>query len=295
VRRQNYRYQRTLTRPAEVRGTGFLTGADVLLRFVPAPPCSGVVFVRTDLRPRPSIVAHVSSVTGTQRRTTIGTAPAQVGLVEHVLAALAGLRIDNCYVELDAPEPPGLDGSAQCFVDALLAAGVKRQPARRAIWCVEAPVKLEVNGATLALYPSSDETLTLSYFLDYGLRSPIARQVHTHTLTPTSFINDLAACRTFILESEAAVLRRQGLGARTTAADLLVFGERGPIDNELRFANEPARHKVLDLIGDLSLLGVDLCGHVVAYRSGHPLNVELSRRLYENMGVSVPRRLPLAA
>src|SRR5262249_27429906 len=95
---------------------------------------------------------------------------------------------------------------------------------------------------------------------------------------------------TFILESEAVELRRQGLGARTTAADLLVFGRRGPIDNTLRFANEPARHKVLDLVGDLSLLGVDLCGHVVAYRSGHPLNVELARVLYERMPAFFPRQ-----
>src|SRR5207248_8694130 len=100
---------------------------------------------------------------------------------------------------------------------------------------------------------------------------------------------NLAGCRTFILESEAAELRRQGLGARTTAADLLVFGSHGPIDDELRFANEPARHKVLDMVGDLSLLGVDLCGHVVAYRSGHPLNVELTRVLYERMAAFFPR------
>ncbi len=109
--------------------------------------------------------------------------------------------------------------------------------------------------------------------------SPIGRQVHTQAFTPGLFAQELASCRTFILETEAAELRRQGLGTRTTAADLLVFGPRGPVDNTLRYANEPARHKVLDLVGDLSLLGADLCGHVVAYRSGHPLNVELVRRL----------------
>jgi UDP-3-O-acyl N-acetylglucosamine deacetylase len=246
--------------------------------------------VRTDLRPRVHIVAHISNVTGTNRRTTLGEAPAQVSLVEHVLASLAGLRIDNCRVELDAPEPPGLDGSAQAFVAVLREAGVKWQPARQAIWCVETPIKLEANGATLALHPATDETLTLSYFLDYGAHSPIARQVHTQTLTPTSFANELSSCRTFILESEAAELRQQGLGARTTAADLLVFGPQGPIDNKLRYANEPARHKVLDMVGDLSLLGVELCGHIVAYRSGHPLNVELARRLYEHIAVAIPRR-----
>jgi UDP-3-O-acyl-N-acetylglucosamine deacetylase len=236
--------------------------------------------VRTDLPRRPSIAAHVDQVTGTQRRTTLGHAPVTVGLVEHVLAALAGLRIDNCTVELDAPEPPGLDGSSRQFATALADAGIEQQAEVRPVWCVEEPVVLTCGGATLALHPPADTCgLRLSYFLDYGAFSPLGRQLHTQEVTPSSFLRDLAGCRTFILESEAAELRRQGLGARTTMADLLVFGPHGPIDNELRFANEPARHKVLDLVGDLSLLGADLCGHVVAYRSGHPLNVELARTL----------------
>lgn len=291
MRRYSDRFQRTIARPTEVCGTGLVTGASIRLRFVPAPPSSGVIFVRTDLRSRAKIPAHVSYVTGTRRRTTLGHEPARVELVEHVLAALAGLRIDNCFVELNASEPPGLDGSARAFVDALLNAGVMRQTERRPIWCVKEPVVLRSGGATLALHPADQGTLTVSYFLDYGAGSPIARQVHSQVLTPASFAHDLAPCRTFILESEAEELRRQGIGARTTAADLLVFGPHGPIDNHLRFANEPARHKVLDLIGDLSLLGADLCGHVVAYRSGHPLNVELVRALHRHIAPGMALRL----
>ena len=293
VSRICYRQQRTLGKPVAVWGTGFLTGATVHLRFLPAPPCSGVVFVRTDLTPRVEIPAHIDQVTGTKRRTTLGQPPAQIGLVEHVLAALAGLRIDNCRVELDAPEPPGLDGSAQQFVQVLQEAGTVLQPARRELWRVASPIVLTAGTATLALHPATDNELTLSYFLDYGPQSPIARQVHTQTLTPAAFTRDIAPCRTFILESEAEELRRQGLGARTTAADLLVFGPRGPIDNQLRFANEPSRHKVLDMVGDLALLGVDLAGHVVACRSGHPLNVELVRTLHQQRAASrwEPQRL----
>jgi UDP-3-O-acyl N-acetylglucosamine deacetylase len=294
VRRHSYRYQRTLARTVEVRGTGFLTGSEVCLRFQPAPPSTGVVFVRTDLRPRVLVPAHIDQVTGTQRRTTLGHAPAHVGLVEHVLAALAGLRIDNCIVELNAPEPPGLDGSARQFVAALIAAGTRLQGERREVWCVEQPVVLDAGGATLALHPSEGNELQFTYFLDYGPRSPIGRQVHTQPLTPGTFAEELAGARTFLLEAEAAELRRQGLGPRTTAADLLVFGPRGPIDNELRHADEPARHKVLDMIGDLSLLGVDLRGHVVACRSGHPLNVELVRTLRRQMQQPFPA-LRLAA
>jgi UDP-3-O-acyl-N-acetylglucosamine deacetylase len=256
------------------------------VRFVPAPPSSGVVFARVDQPGAPHVVAHATQVTGTHRRTTLGQPPAQVALVEHVLAALAGLRIDNCLVEIDAPEPPGLDGSARGFAQALAGAGTVLQNARRAIWVVEEPITVRASGASLTVYPPADPgrpDLTLSYFLDYGRSSPIVRQVYTGELTPGTFLQELAWARTFLLESEAAELRRQGLGARTTTADLLVFGSHGPIDNALRRTNEPARHKVLDLIGDLSLLGVDLCGHVVACRSGHPLNVEMARTLHQRL------------
>jgi UDP-3-O-acyl N-acetylglucosamine deacetylase len=237
------------------------------------------MFVRSDLRPRARIPARIDHVTGTQRRTTLGTGAAQVGLVEHVLAALAGLRVDNCLVELDAPEPPGLDGSARQFVQALWEAGVVPQPARKAVWATDRPVTVRQQGATLTLHPLPDPELRVSYLLDYGRGSPIDRQLHSHRIDPARFAQDLAGCRTFILEEEAAELRRQGLGAHATVRDLLVFGKGGPIGNRLRYADEPARHKILDLLGDLSLLGQDLTGHVVAYRSGHPLNIELVRTL----------------
>src|SRR5262249_7583852 len=204
------------------------------LRFVPAPPDAGVVFVRTDLRPAPLIPARLDQVTGTQRRTTLGRAPAHVRLVEHVLAALAGLRIDNCHVELAAPEPPGLDGSARGFVDALRQAGTVVQPARRVAWSVEEPVVVAHGGATLALHPAEADEFRISYLLDYGPRSPIGRQTHTQVVTPGRFARELASCRTFLLEEEAAELRRQGLGARTTAAGLLGLDPPGPIDHRLR-------------------------------------------------------------
>jgi UDP-3-O-acyl-N-acetylglucosamine deacetylase len=144
---------------------------------------------------------------------------------------------------------------------------------------VLAPVTVAEHGATLTLHPLPTSGLTISYLLDYGPASPIGRQTVTRTITPELFLNDLAQSRTFLLEDEAVELRRQGLGTRTTPSDLLVFGRHGPIANRLRHADEPARHKVLDLVGDLALLGRDLVGHVVAYRSGHTLNIELVRAL----------------
>jgi UDP-3-O-acyl-N-acetylglucosamine deacetylase len=236
---------------------------------------------RPDHKPAAHIPAHVSGVTGTARRTTLGEVPAEIGLVEHVLAALAGLRIDNCRVELDAPEPPGLDGSALGFVEALRGAGVLIQTAWTPVWATDEPVTVRQGDATLTLHPpdGDDGGLRVSYFLDYGTRLPPGRQSHTQRVTPERFAHDVAGCRTFVLEEEVAALRRQGIGLRTTTSDLIVFGPQGPIENRLRFANEPARHKVLDIVGDLALLGADLCGHVVAYRSGHPLNVDLAREL----------------
>jgi UDP-3-O-acyl N-acetylglucosamine deacetylase len=287
LRRYSFRNQRTIAHRVELLGVGFLTGASVRLAFQPAPPSTGIVFIRVDQRPVTRIAAQVGNVTGTARRTTLGHEPAQVALVEHVLSALAGLRIDNCYVELNAPEPPGLDGSAQRFVDILRHAGAVLQPARHTVWCVEQPVTLSQSGATLTLYPPTHDELKISYALDYGANSAIDRQLCTQVITPETFSNAIAPCRTFLLEDEAAELRRQGLGSRTTAADLLVFGRKGPIDNTLRFANEPARHKILDLVGDLSLFGHDLRGHVVACRSGHPLNIELVRTLSQEVASPV--------
>lgn len=291
MKRHSYRYQRTIGQPATVQGAGLLTGAKVRLRFVPAPPDAGVVFVRTDTRPHAQVPARIDQVTGTQRRTSLGRSPEHVTLVEHVLAALAGLRIDNCRVEVNAPEPPGLDGSALAFVEALRHAGAVLQPARRSVWTVCQPTIVRQQETSLALYPLASNELKISYRLDYGAGSVIPTQLHSLSVTPDRFAKELANCRTFILEEEAVELRRQGVGARTTPADLLVFGPNGPIDNTLRYADEPARHKILDIIGDLSLFGHDLRGHIVACRSGHALNVEMVRVLTQRLKAETsPRR-----
>jgi UDP-3-O-acyl N-acetylglucosamine deacetylase len=303
VRRIGYRHQRTLAAPAEVRGVGFVTGHSVRLRLLPAPPNAGLAFVRTDLPGRPRIPARPDRVTSTNRRTTLGPPEAGVTLVEHVLATLAGLRVDNCTIELDGPEPPGLDGSAHGFREAVSAAGVVLQPARREVWAVTEPVVATQNGATIALHPpaaADGPALRASYILDYGPIARIPRQAHTVAVSPQTFARELADCRTFLLEEEAHVLREQGVGRHLTADQLLVFGPRGLIDNTLRYGDEPARHKVLDLIGDLSLCGFDLVGHVVAYRSGHSLNVELARALVAaaagtQAGVTLPTLPPTRA
>jgi UDP-3-O-acyl N-acetylglucosamine deacetylase len=284
VRVIGYRSQRTLVGTATVSGVGFITGARVTARFCPAPIGAGLSFRRIDLAGAPVVPARVESVTGTQRRTTLGPPESGVTLVEHVLSALAGLRIDNCVVELDAPEPPGLDGSSRGFVDALATAGIVEQAAERPIWAPLEPIVLRAAGSTLAVHPTATTDLRVSYRLDYGYGAPIPPQTHTLTVSPATFVHEVSRCRTFLTEPEAGALRALGIGRHLTAADLLVFGRAGPIDNRTRFADEPARHKILDLIGDLALCGFDLAGHVVAYRSGHAMNVELARTLADAAG-----------
>ena len=286
------RNQQTIGQTAEVSGIGFVTGRQVRLRFRPAPASTGVVFVRGDLGPQACIPACLEMVTGTTRRTTLGQTPVYVTLAEHVLAALSGLRIDNCFVEIDGPEPPGLDGSAQSFVDALHRASTVMQTERRPVWTTAKPITYASGGATITLHPcdSDQPELRISYLLDYGLDSPIQWQMATLTITPATFVSQVSQCRTFVTEDEAIMLRSQGLGSRTSVSDLLVFGRNGPIDNKIRFGNEPARHKILDILGDLSLIGCDLRGHIVAHRTGHPHNIELVRLLALQMQTVLPRQ-----
>jgi UDP-3-O-acyl N-acetylglucosamine deacetylase len=279
VRVTGYRCQRTLAASATIEGVGFVTGARVRVRLMPAPADTGIVFRRTDLASAPLIPALAAFVSDTRRRTTLGPAAHGVTLVEHLLAALSGLRIDNCEIGIDGPEPPGLDGSAAGYVAAIAECGIIEQAARRDIWSVTNPVVISVGGATIGLHPSDEPGLRASYLLDYGVFGPIHRQAFTMEVRPDEFVREVAMCRTFVTEAEVQGLRDQGIGRHLTTSDLLVFSARGPIDNRLRFADEPARHKVLDLIGDLALCGFDLAGHVVAYRSGHALNVQLATRL----------------
>src|ERR1019366_577830 len=167
VKRIQDRNQQTIGTVVEVHGTGYVTGRHVRMRFRPAPAATGVVFVRSDLGPQACIPARVENVTGTARRTTLGQPPIYVSLVEHVLAALSGLRIDNCFVEPDAPEPPGLDGSAQALGEGLLEARTGMQSASRPIWTTDTPVVLRAKDASITLHPLDKPELRVSYLLDY--------------------------------------------------------------------------------------------------------------------------------
>lgn len=259
-------------------GFGYWSGRDVHLEFRPAPPDTGVVFVRRDL-PQPSRVpALLRYRVETPRRTSLSYRGTSVEMIEHVLAALTGLRIDNCEVWVDRPEIPGCDGSSLDFVQALDAAGIVEQSAMRAVYRIEKTIRVGSDDSWVEARPSNDTNWTVRYDLDYG-DGPIGQQSVEVVVTPELFRDQLASARTFLLQEEADWLRQRGLGNRVTAKDLLVFDRNGPVENTLRFTDECARHKALDLIGDLALLGRDLIGHVRAHRAGHKLNADLVRAL----------------
>ena len=249
------------------------------VEFRPAAADAGVVFVRGDLAKPVRIQASVANRVETPRRTTLASGGATVEMVEHIMAALGGLQIDNCEVWSSAPEMPGLDGSSMPFVHALTTAGVVTQNAPRPTLVVREVTRLGDGESWVEARPSSSQGMSLKFHLDYGAETAIGRQTITLPITPDSFRRELAPCRTFMLKSEADWMLAQGFGRRATVKDLLVFDDRGPMGNTLRFRDECVRHKALDLVGDLSLAGCDLMGHFIAYRSGHRLNAELVRVL----------------
>jgi UDP-3-O-acyl N-acetylglucosamine deacetylase len=273
------RSQHTIARPVRITGFGYWTGRDVTVEFRPARVNSGVVFIRGDLKQTPRIEASVHHRVETPRRTTLMCDGHRVEMVEHVLAALAGLQIDNCEVWLDQPELPGMDGSCLPITDCLVQAGVRTQAAPRAQLVIRRTTRVGNEEAWVEARPSTWPEAWLQYELDYGPGNAIGRQKFTARLNPETFLRELAPARTFVLREEAEWLRQQGIAQRATYQDLLVFGRSGPIDNDLRFPDECVRHKTLDLVGDLALTGCDLRGHIVAHRSGHRLNAELVKAL----------------
>ena len=270
----NQRSQRTIAQSVAVEGFGYWSGRDVRIEFCPAEENSGIVFVRTDLPAKTRIPARVAYRTDTPLRSSLEYDGARVDMVEHIMAALAGLRIDNCEIMVDEAEMPGCDGSCLPFVEAIEQAGMVTQKTPRRCIAVGEIIRASRGDAQIELRPSAEDGLWLDYSLDYG-PGPIGYQRLRLKLTPETFRQELASCRTFLLESEAERLRSMGLGQRASFSDLLVFGPQGLVDNTLRYPDECVRHKLLDLVGDLALADCDIRGTVVASRSGHYLNAKV--------------------
>lgn len=286
MRRMAVPMQQTIAGRAVVEGFGYWSGRDVRVEFRPAPPGAGVTFVRSDLGARSRIPARVDLRVEVPRRSNLRFGRAEVHMVEHVLAALAGLNIDNCEVWINQPEMPGCDGSSAAFVDSLLRIGLAPQGADAVCMRVAEPVRVTEGNSWIEARPSAKGEFSIEYQLEYPKHRAVGRQVARLVLTPDRFRSELAPCRTFVLQSEADALKQQGLGLRVTPRDLLVFGDEGPIDNRLRFPNECARHKALDVLGDLALAGCRMIGEFTAHRSGHRLHAELTKALVERFATS---------
>ena len=292
---QQIRFQQTIEHMAHVSGRGYWSGRPITLTFLPGVPNSGIVFRRVDLPGRPEIQSIASNRRDTSLRTTLVKDTFHVEMVEHVTAALYAMDIDNCIVECDGPEMPGLDGSALAFAVALEIAGMRKQHATAQE--IELTMPLRVGNASqwIMAIPSSDPGLTIQYQLDYGPNNPIPASTTTYTLDRETFARSIAPARTFLSESEARGLQSQGVASHVTFRDLVVFGPNGPIDNSPRFDDECSRHKLLDLIGDLSLCGLRVQGKIIAHRSGHILNGTLAEAVQELRKTQVPVRNKFAA
>ena len=270
--------QKTIIREVSVSGRGLFTSEEVTATFRPAPPGHGVVFVRTDLGRAVRIPALVSNITKRARRSSLRNGADSIETIEHCMSALNGLGIDNIIVEVSGGEMPGLDGSAILYVKALQEAGMIEQPAEKQFLRISEPIEVRDGTSTLIAAPPDGDEFQILYNLDYGTQGPIGRQLFSYGMGD-DYTTIIAPARTFVLKQEAEALRQRGLGLHLKPADVLVLDSTGPIDTQWRFTDECVRHKVLDLLGDLYLLGCGIRGKVIAYRSGHALNHMLVRRL----------------
>ena len=278
------KHQHTIASEVELEGRGLFTGEPVTMRLRPGEPHTGIWFIRTDQSPPARIAASLENMSKRARRTALRNGTGAIETVEHCLSACAGLGIDNLQVELNASEVPGLDGSCLPIVEHLRAAGIREQEAFCEPYVISDVVRVVEGDSELVALPPLDaesETLEVSYDLDYGPGSSIGRQSYRAVITPESFEANIAPARTFLLEREAEELQAAGFGTHVTYQDVLVFGKDGPIENQLRFPDECARHKILDLVGDLMLLGRPLVGRIHALKSGHTLNHQLVAALRE--------------
>ncbi len=273
--------QKTIKGEGKVAGKGLFGGEDCRVVFRPAPEDTGIVFVRTDVADAVRIAAVAPHIAERSRRTSIKKGEVSIETVEHCLAAVRALEIDNLLVEVEGPELPAPDCSSAEYFKVLKRAGVVEQQSARREFVIRKPITVSAGDATLYALPYADGELNVTYDLDYSGHTGIGRQIFSYRLTPDSFEKNMAPARTFLLEVEARQFEARGIGKHISPRDLLVINSDGPMKNSYRFPNECVRHKIVDLIGDLMLVGRPVIGRIVAYKSGHALNQQLVRKLYE--------------
>lgn len=257
-------------------GTSLHEGHEVTLTLKPADAGTGYVLIRTD-RDGARIRVHPDNIQEVQRRTLLMENGVEVHTVEHVLAALYGLGVDNAIIELSAPEPPAGDGSSKAFVELAREAGITELDADRPEFTPTETVEVGDEKASIKIEPAEDG-LTVNYTLDYGVPF-MPRTTVEFAVTPDSFEHQICSARTFCLEREAQMLQAMGFGKGANTQNTLVVSPDGPIENTLRFDDEYARHKLLDVVGDLAVTGLRLNAKVTAIKSGHSQNQLIAKAL----------------
>lgn len=245
---------------------------------MPAEEDAGLIFVRSDLSGSPEIPAHLDQVVSTPRCTILGNGKATIHTVEHILAALHGLGIDNAKLVLDGPEVPILDGSAAPFIDAILDAGIESQEKPREVYALKKPLSWSKGDVHLIALPA--DQFRISYTLHYPKSTLLRSQFHSSEVGPQSFTHEIASSRTFCLYEEIAPLIEQGMIKGGGLENAVIIKEDRVVNEEgVRFEDEMVRHKVLDLIGDFSLIPFGVTAHIVAIRSGHASNIAFAKEL----------------
>lgn len=267
--------QRTLRRQVSCAGIGLHSGRTVTLTLRPAPADSGIRFRRTDLGGA-EVAALVDRVGNTRFATALAEGGSSVETVEHLLAALAGLGIDNALVDLDRAEVPIMDGSAAPFVYLVQEAGIRPLPVPKRFLRVVRPIECARGDRRIALYPGDGFRITYSIAYDHPL---LRRQELTLAVDDASFAAEIAPARTFTFLAEVERLRRHGFALGGSLDNAIVVGETGILNRPLRFDDEFVRHKMLDAIGDFALLGMPIIGHLVAHRAGHALHTALASKV----------------
>jgi UDP-3-O-[3-hydroxymyristoyl] N-acetylglucosamine deacetylase len=269
--------QRTIRRQVSCVGIGLHSGNKVNLTLKPAPADFGIRFRRTDLGNH-EVPATVQNLAGIQLATGLASNEVSVETVEHLLAALVSVGVDNMLIELNSPEVPIMDGSAAPFIYLIHEAGVKRLQTPRKYLKIVRPIAISRGDKRIALFPSDHFKVTYSISYDHPL---LRHQSRTLRITEESFAEEIAPARTFTFLKDVEMLRQNGLALGGSLDNAIVLGETGVLNNALRYDDEFVRHKILDAVGDLALVGFPVIGHLVAHRAGHALHTEFAAKILE--------------
>ncbi|MCM8766790.1 MAG: bifunctional UDP-3-O-[3-hydroxymyristoyl] N-acetylglucosamine deacetylase/3-hydroxyacyl-ACP dehydratase [Candidatus Omnitrophica bacterium] len=273
--------QKTVEKEVSIEGIGLHTGEKSRVVLKPAPSNTGIIFIKKDSENSEPIKVDIENLLDTNkfpRRTSIGNEKTQIHTIEHLLSAIYAMEIDNVFVEIYGTECPGLDGSSYEFVELIKMAGIREYPEEKEVFYLKEPIYISENNSHIIALP--DKQFKISYTLDYP-NTLINSQFASFIITPEVYEKEISPARTFCLKEEVEQLRNMGLGKGSTYQNTLIIDKDKVINNEFRFQDEPVRHKILDLIGDIALLGKYFVAHIIGIKSGHSINTKLIRKIKE--------------